>query len=64
MSMQVASRLCITGVKEPANEPAPTMATARGALKHVGLTVTNMLNLWQWLEEHIDRCVPLLAQPF
>jgi hypothetical protein len=64
MSTQVASRLRITGVKEPVNEPAPTTATARGALEHMGLTVTNTLNLWQWLEEHVDRCIPFLAQPF
>jgi hypothetical protein len=50
MSTQVASRLRITSVKELVNEPAPTTATACGALEHVGLTVTNTLNLWQWLE--------------
>ena len=64
MLMQVASRLRITSVKELANEPVPTMATTHGALEHVGLMVTNTLNLWQWLEEHVDRCIAFLAQLF
>ena len=30
-------------------------------LEHVGLTAINILDCWHWLEEHIDRCILLLA---
>ena len=62
MSMEIASRLHIACVKEPANEPALAVAASGGTLKHMCPMMINILNRWRWLEEHVNWCVPVLAQ--
>jgi hypothetical protein len=61
MSTKISCRLRIALVKELANKPVSTMTFFGPTLEHVGLMAINILDCWHWLEEHIDRCVPLLA---
>ena len=61
MPTKISHRLCITLVKESAYKPVPAMTFLGPTLKRVGLTAIDILDCWHWLEEHIDRYVPLLA---
>jgi len=60
MTMEIAGRLGILGVKEPMDQLGFTMALAGHTLENVGFVAINILNSWSGLEEHIDRCIPFL----